>query len=218
MEDISNILSHCTQHLEHVEFFECGRAAAHVPPVFQCRAPKIHRLHFKDSAMPATLIDCPLPWDLSALTHVRVSQSMHGLNVFLQQVCSTIESLHLDGIDHGIESLDLSIFPALKYLTSNSIGRSFNTMLTSLPPNNTIDTICICIRWFGQILQLVLEFQKTFTSLKLPVLRRVEVEVAPEALYFRYNATELRKRFQRDLSQIHERGLLSVHFVAANRD
>jgi hypothetical protein len=123
----------------------------------------------------------------------------------------------ISNIDHGIESLDLSIFPALKYLTSDSMGRSFNTMLTSLPPNNMIDTICICIRWFGQIPQLVPEFQKTFISLKLPVLRHVEVEVAPEALYFHYNAAELRKIFQRDLSQIHERGFLSVHFVAANR-
>jgi hypothetical protein len=97
------------------------------------------------------------------------------------------------------------------------MGRSFNNMLTSLPPNNTIDTICICIRWFGQIPQLVPEFQKTFISLKLPVFRRVEVEVAPEALYFHYNAADLRKGFQRHLSQIHERGLLSVHLVAANR-
>ncbi|KAF7345806.1 hypothetical protein MVEN_01601700 [Mycena venus] len=212
-EDISNILSHCNQHLARVEFFESGRAAAAVPLLSQRRTPKIHRLYFRDSAMPGALIDCPLPWDLSALTHVRVSQSMRGLNSFLQQVCSTIESLHLDGIDHGIASLDLSIFPALKYLTTDSMGRPFNTMLTSLPPNNTIDTICI--RWFGQIPHLVTEFQKTFISLKLPVIRRVEVDVAPETSYFRYNASELKKRFQHDLSQIHERGLLSVHFIAA---
>ncbi|KAJ7240703.1 hypothetical protein C8J57DRAFT_1527377 [Mycena rebaudengoi] len=216
-EDIVKILSHCTQYLARVEFFECGRAAAGVPLVSQCRTPKIRRLYFKDSAMPGTLINYPLPWDLSAFTHVRVSRSMHGLKSFMLQVRSTIESLHLDVIDHGIESLDLSIFPVLKCLTSDSIGRSFNTMVTSLAPNNTIDTICICIRWFGQIPQLVQEFQKTFISLKLPVLRHMEVEVAPEALYFHYNAAELRKRFQRHLSQIRERGLLSEHFVAANR-
>ncbi|KAJ7239837.1 hypothetical protein C8J57DRAFT_1245654 [Mycena rebaudengoi] len=214
-EDTAKILSHCTQYLARVEFFECGRAAAGVPLVSQCRTPKIRRLYFKDSAMPGTLIDYPLPWDLSALTHVRVSRSMHGLKSFMLQLARpAADDLN---IDHGIESLDLSIFPALKYLTSDSMGRSFNTMLTSLPPNNTIDTICICIRWLGQIPQLVPEFQKTFISLKLPVLRRMEMEVAPEALYFHYNAAELRKRFQRDLSQIHERGLLSVHFVAANR-
>lgn len=105
--------------------------------------------------------------------------------------------LIISNIDHGIESLDLSIFPALKYLTSGGIGRSFNAMITSPPPNNSIDTICI--RWFGQIPQLVPEFQQTFVSLTLPVLRPVEVEVATEASYFRYKATELRKRFQRDL-------------------
>ncbi|KAF7354379.1 hypothetical protein MVEN_01126600 [Mycena venus] len=212
-EDIAKILSHCTQHLAHVEFFECGRAAVGFPLVSQCRTPMIRHLYFKDSAMPSSLINYPLPWDLSALTHVRGSQSMYGLNSFLLKVRSTIESLHLDGIDHSIESLDLSSFPLLKYLTSDSMGRSFATMLASLPPNNTIDTICI--RWSGQIPQLVTEFQKTFISLKLPVIRRVEVEVAPETSYFRYNATELRKRFQRDLSQIHKRGLLSVHFIAA---
>ncbi|KAJ6527143.1 hypothetical protein B0H19DRAFT_1275449 [Mycena capillaripes] len=235
-EDIAQILSHCTQYLARLEFFECGRAAAGVPLASQRRAPKIHRLYFKDSAMPGTLIDYPLPWDLSALTHVRISRSMHGLKSFLLEVRSTIESLHLDGIgaqikssqparpaaddlniERGIESLDLGSFPVLKYLTSDSMGHSFNTMLTSLPPNNIIDTICICIRWFGQIPPLVPEFQKTLISLKLPVLRRVEVEVAPEALYFPYNTTDLRRRFQRDLSQIHERGLLSVHFVAASR-
>ncbi|KAJ7800070.1 hypothetical protein B0H13DRAFT_2390636 [Mycena leptocephala] len=170
---------------------------------------------FKDSAMPGRLIDYPFPWDLSALTQVRVSRSMHGLKSFLAQVRSTIETLHFDGIDHGIESLDLSIFSALKYLTSSDMGSSFNAMLTSLSPNNTIDTICI--RWFGQIPQLVPEFQKTFVSLKLPVLRCVEVEAAPEASYFRYDATELRRRFQRDLSHIHARGLLEVYFIAASR-
>ncbi|KAJ7887018.1 hypothetical protein B0H14DRAFT_2562975 [Mycena olivaceomarginata] len=141
-------------------------------------------------------------------------------------VCSTIESLHFDSTDHGIESLDLSIFPVLKHLTSDGMeGGGGGGGAHSTPFSPPFHRTTPSTRYLSYIPRRLLVWLRIYLgwlklprdlishTLKLPVLRRMELEMAPETLYFYYNATELRKRFQRDLSQIHERGRNFEKFI-----
>ncbi|KAJ7611100.1 hypothetical protein DFH06DRAFT_1308571 [Mycena polygramma] len=188
-EEMFKALSHCTPRLERIEFWNCD--------------PQIGS--FQSTELAIT--------DLSSLTYLRSSGSSSGnFKSFILRHCSTVESLHLGGEDSGIERINLGIFPALQYLGCDDMGYEFNEMLKSLPPNNVIDTIRVNL--FGPTLtmDLIADFQATIIAVKMPMLRRVELEVntTHSPFFIGADPTALASMIRRDLGQIQERGQLFV--------
>ncbi|KAJ6456297.1 hypothetical protein C8R47DRAFT_1082488 [Mycena vitilis] len=219
-EGMFKALSHCTHRLERIEFWNCDFPNGSFQPTelaVTASRPKIRQLTFMSSdSMARVLADNAFPIDLSSVTYVRSSGSNSGnFKSFILRHCSTIESLHLGGEDPGIELISLGVFPALNYLGCDDMGYEFNEMLKSLPPKNVVDTIRVNL--FGPTLtmDLIADFQATIIGLKMPLLRRVELEVNTTHSPFFTGAdpTALASMIRRDLGQIQERGQLFVYFI-----
>ncbi|KAJ7643083.1 hypothetical protein DFH06DRAFT_1213684 [Mycena polygramma] len=219
-EEMFKALSHCTPRLERIEFWNCDPQIGSFQSTELAITglnPKIRQLTFMSSdSMAGVLADHSFPIDLSSLTYLRSSGSSSGnFKSFILRHCSTVESLHLGGEDSGIERINLGIFPALQYLGCDDMGYEFNEMLKSLPPNNVIDTIRVNL--FGPTLtmDLIADFQATIIAVKMPMLRRVELEVntTHSPFFIGADPTALASMIRRDLGQIQERGQLFVYFI-----
>ncbi|KAJ7611081.1 hypothetical protein DFH06DRAFT_1147894 [Mycena polygramma] len=221
-EAMYKIFIHCTPRLERVRFIDCCHSISplHLPASdVSAPKPKIRHLISIDSEIFGVLAADPsFPLDFSTLTHIRCSGSASStaLAVFAFRHRTTIESLDLGTMDAGIESLNLGLFPVLKHVSCAFIGVELNHILKSLGPDNTVDTIRAGLDGPNYVRDLA-DFQRTINALKMPALRRVELQVlfpaaiSPESKVSRERAFE--SVVERELPEIKERGQLFLHFV-----
>ncbi|KAJ7643073.1 hypothetical protein DFH06DRAFT_601747 [Mycena polygramma] len=179
---------------------------------------KPRRLILIDSdAMFGVLSHPSFPLDFSALTHIHCPgcTSSTELAAFVFRHRSMIESLDLGIMGAGIQSLNLGLFPVLKHVSCAFIGVELNQILKSLGPDNTVDTIRAGLDGPNYVRDLA-DFQRTINALKMPALRRVELQVlfpaaiSPESKVSRERAFE--SVVERELPDIKARGQLFVSF------
>ncbi|KAJ6548214.1 hypothetical protein DFH09DRAFT_629737 [Mycena vulgaris] len=213
-EQLVQLFAHCTEGLDRINFFGISSTLAPCPSVTipPAPCPQIHQLSLMYAhTIPDILANPACGLDFSALTRVLCLRSMGpALQSILLQARLTIDSLHFGGTDETIESLDLGVFPALKYIKCDDTGDTLIRMLKSLPPTNVVDRIRLAL--IGDDVGLVdlRGFETTILAVKMAKLQHAEVEVVHS--FSVMDEEEMAATVKADLPLLHEKGLLFVHF------
>ncbi|KAJ6506946.1 hypothetical protein C8R45DRAFT_1090600 [Mycena sanguinolenta] len=124
--------------------------------------------------IPLLLVDA---FDFSRLAHFKFRfRSCAGIGALLHASKLTIESLDFSGSDDDVRSLDLSSFPSLSHLTLQGVGPPLRQAVENSGTIN-LRTIFYPLPWRSGM-DSVKELETIVLAAKMPMLRRVRVEVS----------------------------------------
>ncbi|KAF8203497.1 hypothetical protein K438DRAFT_1964977 [Mycena galopus ATCC 62051] len=185
----------------HSMFWE----SAHLYTLVSRCTPELHSLTFESCFLPTTPYDVPtatatslplitslvlfsvegnfsnysaLPVDFSRLAHITLYQNtIPALETLLYSCRRTIQSLHLNGSEPYVATLDLGAFPALSHLTLSGVGTSLQRAFERswVSTLQTISYRLLWVGWEGNLRQL--DTMLAGAVGKMPALRRVEVAI-----------------------------------------
>ncbi|KAF7339020.1 hypothetical protein MVEN_01978200 [Mycena venus] len=159
-----------------------------------------------------------LPVDLSRLAHITFHQNtIPALETLLYTCRHTIQSLHLNGSEPYVATLDLGAFPALSRLTLGGVGtplqRAFERSWISTL--QTISYRLLWIGWEGNLRQL--DAMLAGAVGKMPALRRVEVTIVVSGMgkdRGPQSEEEWREMIGEKMPRLAGRGILEIKVVA----